>query len=250
MENLTAYLRPMRAVARTLAVLVTLGLAACTHRPPTPGVASAEPVATKPLPTTSTTAVDGGMVSPVGRMRVDAQGGWRATWPGVHWTLRFSGSAVGVEVDDPVGHWVLEVDGRAALHIAPQADVTQRTVWVRDLAPGEHTAVLIKRGESPQHAVRFVGFHLAANGRALPPPPPPLRKIEFIGDSFTAAMGNMSTTRACTGPEISARTDITQGFAVLTARSLQADWQIHAKSGAGLVRNWAGKLPEEQFGTH
>ena len=250
MENLTRQQRPMRAMVRTaemLVILATLVLAACTHNPNMPVTVTVPASAVNPPPAT---AVDGRMVAPVGRLRVDPQGGWRATWPGVHWTLRFSGSAVGVEVDDPLGHWVLEIDGRAALHIAPQADATQRTAWVRDLPPGEHTAVLIKRGESPQHAVRFVGFHLEANGRALPPPPQPLRKIEFIGDSFTAAMGNMSTTRACTGPEIGARTDITQGFAVLAARSLQADWQIHAKSGAGLVRNWAGKLPDENFGLH
>lgn len=183
-------------------------------------------------------------------MQSDPQGGWRATWPGVHWNLRFKGTAVGVEIDDEVGHWVLEVDGVAALHIAPDPLQPRRTLWVRSLPAGEHTATLIKRSESPQHAGRLVGFHLDATSEVLAPLPLPSRRIEFVGDSYTAAMGNMSTVRACTEAEVWERTDISQGFAMLTARALEADWQIHAKSGAGLVRNWAGKIPNENHGTH
>ncbi|MBC7919386.1 MAG: hypothetical protein H7Y28_16405 [Rhodoferax sp.] len=209
-----------------------------------------------PAPVTPSLQVDS-VVAPQqvasnGRMRTDPRGGWLATWPGVHWTLRFSGRAVGVEIDDRASHWLLEIDGQPVRHIAPDAAQAQaqRTVWVRDLAPGEHTARLLKRTESPQAAGRFVAFHLGPGAVPLAPKAALPRRIEFIGDSFTAAMGNMSNSRECSGPEISARTDITQGFAVLTARALHADWQIHAKSGAGLVRNWAGKLPLENHGTH
>ena len=120
-------------------------------------------------------AVAAQWVSRTGRMQADPEGGWRATWPGVHWSLRFNGTAVGVEMDDAFGHWVLEVDGVAALHIAPDTLRARRTFWVRNLSAGEHVATLIKRSESPQHAGRLVGFHLDAAARALAPLPVPTR---------------------------------------------------------------------------
>ena len=185
-----------------------------------------------------------------GRMAVAgaADGGWRATWPGVNWALRFEGTAVGVRLDDAVNFWVLELDGQPALQIAPTPG--PHIVWLRGLPPGEHLARLVKRTESPGSAAQVLGFELEDGGRALTPPIAPARRIEFIGDSYTAAMGNLSPGRDCSGAEISARTDITQGFGVLTARALGAEWRIHAKSGAGLVRNWDGGLPEQNFGTH
>ena len=188
------------------------------------------------------------LVQTSGRVGVDPSGGWRATWPGVNWLLRFRGESLGVRLDDAANHWVIEVDGEPRLQITPE--IGERTLWLHKLGPGEHLARLVKRTESPRDAAHVLGFELQAGDTALPPPPKSLQRIEFIGDSYTAAMGNMSPGRACTGPEIGARTDITQGFAVLAARTLGAEWQIHAKSGMGLVRNWAGGVPTETHGTH
>jgi lysophospholipase L1-like esterase len=182
-----------------------------------------------------------------GRMVETSTGSWLATWPGVNWTVRFRGEAIGVRLSDSENYWVLEIDGHPSLHIAPLAG--ERTVWLRNLAPGEHTAQLVKRTESPHKAAHILGFELDG-GTVLPPLPAPARRIEFIGDSYTAAMGNVSTSTVCSPAQISERTDITQGFAVLTARALNAEWQIHAKSGMGLVRNWGGGVRDENFGTH
>lgn len=188
------------------------------------------------------------LVQTSGRIVAAPTGGWLATWPGVNWRLRFRGESLGVRLEDGLNHWVLEVDGQPRLQIAPAAG--QRTVWLHGLGAGAHEALLIKRTESPAAAARVLGFELASGDQALPPQSKPLQRIEFIGDSYTAAMGNISPGRACAGPEIGARTDITQGFAVLAARSLGAEWQIHAKSGMGLVRNWAGGVRHETHGTH
>lgn len=183
------------------------------------------------------------LVRTQGRVAPASGGGWLATWPGTAWTLRFEGRAVGVRLDDPLNHWVLEVDGQPRLQIAPAAGA--RTVWLRGLPAGPHVATLVKRTEQASRAAQVLGFEV--DGRALAPPPPPARRIEFIGDSFTAAYGNLSASRRCT--DISAQTDVTRGYAVLAARALQADWRIHAASGMGLVRNWAGGRPHETHGT-
>lgn len=184
------------------------------------------------------------LVRTEGRMAAAPGGGWLATWPGTAWTLRFDGTAIGVRLDDALNHWVLEIDGQPRLQIAPAAG--RRTVWLRGLPPGVHVATLVKRTERAERAAHVVGFELA--GRALAPPPAPARRIEFIGDSYTAAYGNLSGSRRCT--DIRAQTDVTRGYAVLAARALQAGWRIHAASGLGLVRNWAGGRPGETHGRH
>jgi lysophospholipase L1-like esterase len=183
------------------------------------------------------------LVRTQGRVAAAPGGGWLATWPGTAWTLRFEGRAIGVRLDDPLNHWVLEVDGQPRLQIAPAAG--PRMVWLRGLPAGRHVATLVKRTEQSSRAAQVLGFEV--DGRVLQPPVPPARRIEFIGDSFTAAYGNLSASRRCT--DIAAQTDVTQGYAVQAARALQADWRIHAASGMGLVRNWAGGRPQENHGT-
>lgn len=184
------------------------------------------------------------MVRTVGRI-AQTERGWLATWPGVHWSLRFAGPALGVRLDDALNHWLLEIDGKTALQIAPQPG--ERTVWVRGLGPGEHEARLIKRTESSAHAARVVGFELEGGKVLAPPAVQP--HIEFIGDSFTAGMGNLSAERRCSNEEIAARSDVSQAYAVLSARALGLDWRVHARSGAGLLRNWAGSRPGQTHGT-
>jgi lysophospholipase L1-like esterase len=66
------------------------------------------------------------------------------------------------------------------------------------------------------------------------------RQIEFIGDSYTVGYGNTSGKRQCTGEEIWATTDTSQAFGPLTAKHYDADYQINAYSGRGIVRNWDG----------
>ena len=66
--------------------------------------------------------------------------------------------------------------------------------------------------------------------------------MEFIGDSFTAGYGNMSTTRDCStngGVDRNSNADLT--FGALTARAFGADRQLNAWSGMGLVRNYNGQ---------
>lgn len=196
----------------------------------------------------TTATVPERLVRTSGRIAAAPGGGWRATWPGVSWTLRFAGDAVGVQLDDALNHWVLEVDGQPRLQIAPAAG--PRTVWLRELGAGVHVAQLIKRTEQAQQAAHVLGFVLPEGAEALPPPAAPARRIEFIGDSFTAAMGNLSPQRACANADIARLTDVTQGYAVQAARTLGAEWRVHAVSGRGLVRNWDGGRPDENHGTH
>ncbi|MBE9610288.1 SGNH/GDSL hydrolase family protein [Chitinilyticum piscinae] len=184
-------------------------------------------------------------ISVSGRTRF-AEGQWQATWPGVNWSLRFSGSALGIRLNDAKNYFNVEIDGKVARQISPEAG--ERSIWLRNLGDGEHQVRLIKRTESPKDTGTVLGFQLD-NGKVLPPPELPTRRIEFIGDSYTAALGNLSGKRECTEEQVWLNTDITQGFAAQTARALQADWQTNAMSGMGVLRNWNGNNPEHDFRT-
>ena len=64
--------------------------------------------------------------------------------------------------------------------------------------------------------------------------------MEFIGDSHTVGYGDISATRTCSEDEVWARTDDTQAFGAMTAEHYDADYQINAISGRGVVRNYGG----------
>jgi lysophospholipase L1-like esterase len=84
----------------------------------------------------------------------------------------------------------------------------------------------------------------------LDAPPARDRQIEFIGDSYTAGYGNMSTTRECTSDQVDRTTNADLSFGALTARSLNADYQINAFSGRGMVRNYSGIEPGTSYRTY
>ncbi|WP_157313923.1 SGNH/GDSL hydrolase family protein [Chitinibacter sp. GC72] len=172
---------------------------------------------------------------------------WQASWPGVAMAARFQGSAVGVVLNDERSHYAVEIDGQPVAQISPASG--KRTVWIRSLAAGEHRIELIRRNETPDYVGSVYGFTLDG-GQWLAAPTPPQRKIEFIGDSFTAALANLSNKRDCSDAEISSSTDISQGFAIQLSRQLGAQWQTNAMSGMGLIRNWNGNLPDRDFRTY
>jgi len=180
--------------------------------------------------------------------RVAAGGGEALfSWPGVYFEGRFRGTAVGVVLDDPAADYDVQVDGiTVATLVTPAAG----THWVRGLAPGRHTVRLVKRSESPWATSAFGGFVPVRGGAILERPAARHRQIEFIGDSYTAGYGSLSTTRDCTGDEVNRTTDAGQSFAALAARRLGADYQINAFSGRGMVRNYNGGEPGTDYRTY
>lgn len=178
---------------------------------------------------------------------VSGADGWRFTWPGVVLTTRFEGSVIGVRLNDSYNHYTVEIDGQHAGAIEPQAG--ERTVWLKSPGEGPHQIDLIKRTGFPDRVGHVLGFTLDG-GKWLPKPRRSQRQIEFIGDSWTAALGNLKNQRECDWNDSVANTDITQGFAVLAAKRLDAQWQSNAQSGMGMVRNWNGSIPDETFRTY
>lgn len=171
--------------------------------------------------------------------RVEDRGaGARYTWPGVYFEGRIRGDSAGVVLDDAVNDYELRIDDRPPVTLVTPGRVTHR---VHGLGAGVHHVRLVKRTESPWSPGLFGGFVAGPGGAVLKPPAARTRQIEFIGDSWTAGYGDTSTVRDCAGTGgVDRNSNADQAFGALTARTLNADYQLNAWSGRGMVRNYAG----------
>ncbi|MDX8035709.1 SGNH/GDSL hydrolase family protein [Lentzea sp. BCCO 10_0856] len=166
------------------------------------------------------------------------------TWPGVYFEGRFRGTSVGISLNDSSSYYDVQIDGRTVSTLVKPG---RTTYWVRNLSNAEHRVRLVKRSESPWAAGEFGGFV----GNVLSKPAARARQIEFIGDSLTAGYGNLSTTRDCSangGVDRNTNTDLS--FGALTSRALNADYQVNAFSGRGMVRNYGGGEPGTSYRTY
>jgi lysophospholipase L1-like esterase len=161
---------------------------------------------------------------------------YESQWPRAYYETAFLGSELYFRVG--TNHEILHVvvDGQPPLILAsPEVGVYK----VSGLSSGPHAATVLVVTESQSAPNTFGGFGIAADEKPLPLKKRP-RQIEFIGDSHTVGYGNTSPKRDCTADEVWATTDDSQAFGALTANHYQADYQINAILGRGIVRNYNG----------
>ena len=165
---------------------------------------------------------------------------YRHEWPGVYFEAAFEGESVVLRFDDPANEYRLLIDDLPAVTLAQPgaADVT-----IGGLATGPHRLRLEKVTESIGRVAAFEGFHVPAAARPLAVAGR-RRQIEFVGDSIMAGYGIRSPTRQCTGEEVRLLSDTQAAYAALVARRFDADYQVNAISGRGLIRNYDGEAPE------
>lgn len=165
-------------------------------------------------------------------------------WPGTYFETAFTGKDAYFQVGtgDVIMHVTL--DGQI---LAPLVKPAAGLYHIDGLTAGAHSLRIEVATESQAGADHFGGFFAAADTTPRTVPAR-RRQIEFIGDSHTVGYGNVSTTRDCTADQVWATTDDTQAFGPLTAKHYNADYEINAISGRGIVRNYDGfaadHLPE------
>jgi len=162
-------------------------------------------------------------------------------WPAVYFESRFLGDAVTVKFDDKANNFNIIIDNKL-LMVVTKPGLTDITV--DRLGAGPHTVRVEKRSETQYAQGLFRGFYIAnvpgAEKRILTAPAR-ARQIEFIGDSLTVGYGNTSAFSQCTPEQVFETTDSQQGFGPLTAKHFNADYEIDAFSGLGMVRNYDGR---------
>ena len=160
--------------------------------------------------------------------------GYMYQWPGVYFEAGFQGKAVTLWFDDESSNFNVIIDGKLVMIVRRPG---QREITIDAQGPGPHTVRLEKRSETQYATGHFLGFI----GTPAAPLPIRARQIEFIGDSLTVGYGNTSAFTKCTDDEIFETTDAQEGFGPLTAKHFDADYQINAFSGLGMVRNYDGR---------
>ncbi|MEU1123420.1 SGNH/GDSL hydrolase family protein [Streptomyces sp. NPDC005899] len=168
------------------------------------------------------------------------------SWPGVYFEGRFRGTGVGVVLNDSAADYDVQVDGRTVTTLVMPGDTTH---WIDGLSDRTHTVRLVKRNDTPWSTSSFGGFRAAPGGAVLSRPAARNRQIEFIGDSLTVGYGNLSPSRDCTADEVARTTNSDVSYGALTARRLNADYQINGYSGLGMVRNYNGGSPDVTYRT-
>lgn len=166
------------------------------------------------------------------------------SWPGVYLFARFTGTSIGIRLDDGTNYYNVYVDGNLlkVFHSA-QSGEKDYTV-VQGLENTEHTFLLSRRNITFGEIYTFSGILLDSNATLLPPPPKPTRKIEFIGDSFTAAESNEATEQQLPWEARFPVTNIDKGFAPIIARHFDAQYITTCRSGSGMVCDWQGNAAE------
>lgn len=165
------------------------------------------------------------------------------SWPGVYFTAAFSGPTLDVHFNDDQNIFALIIDDKDPIQISKPG---KQVYSLKNLGKGEHRVRLEKLTETQSSTGKFEGFYIPATqkpGKITPPK----HQIEFIGDSYTVGYGNTSTTRDCTTEDVYKTTNTQVAFGPLLAKHLDADYQINASSGFGVVRNYNGTSPDKSL---
>ncbi|WP_230480870.1 SGNH/GDSL hydrolase family protein [Sphingomonas sp. Leaf21] len=169
--------------------------------------------------------------------RVVDRDGYRRQWPGTYFEGRFRGPAVDLSVGPGAVSLRIRVDGGAAMPLVkPQPGLYR----IAAKGAGDHNIRVDVASESQAGPTVVRGLFAPQGSMALPAPAARARQIEFIGDSHTVGYGNTSPDRQCSQDVIWRTTDTTLGVPGVTAARYDADYQVNAISGRGIVRNYGG----------
>jgi hypothetical protein len=170
------------------------------------------------------------------------------SWPGVYLRAEFTGTGIGIRLDDHTNYFNVYIDGSFLEVFHGTQPGKADYMLAQNLPEGKHTLLLSRRNITFEEPYSFFGLLLDSAATILEPSPKPDRKIEFIGDSFTVAESNETKAPSLPWEERYPVTNIDKGFAPIVARHFHAQYATICRSGAGMFCDWrgdtAGTLPK------
>lgn len=174
----------------------------------------------------------------MGRTVVDDSLGVLFNYPGVTAMLNFEGRGLAMSAKPGSGYFMVEIDDNKPFKIN-FADSVSNIVLVDSLAGGAHSARIVYAIEGHDMRPAITGFEIFGPGaKLLDKPSRPELKIEFIGNSITCGYGleaDSAQVHFAYDNE-----NHTLSYAYLTARELDADFNVVARSGIGMYRSYGG----------
>jgi hypothetical protein len=171
------------------------------------------------------------------------------SWPGVYIIAYFEGTSISVRLNDNTDYFNVFIDDTIHTILHTTYNGLSTYSLAKNLPDGNHKLLFTLRNETNWIKFPFNGFVLDSGKTLLSPPVTlqPSKRIEFIGDSYTCAAGNL-WTQTSAAPDGNLYTDEFEGFAPITANYFNADYHITGRSGYGLVQDYlgnaSGNLPD------
>jgi len=165
----------------------------------------------------------------------------RYSWPGIYVCAEFSGTSIGIRLADGTDYFNVYIDGqlRGVFHGTNTAETDY--ALAEGLQNARHSFLLTRRNITFEKPYTFCGIILDSNAALYPPPAKPARKIEFIGDSFTAGESDEAMVQTLEWEARFPVTNIDKGFAPLIAKHFNAQYTTTCRSGCGMYCDWLGR---------
>lgn len=171
----------------------------------------------------------------MGRIHWDENGNGSFTFPGTSALFNFKGKSLKMETSPGSGKFVVEIDNNTPFKVNFSPSDSIMTL-ADNLADSIHSVKIVYAIEGYEHHPQFRAFH--TDGDITVNKERPDLKIEFIGNSITCGYGVEEEN-----PQKGFSYDTenhTLSYAYKTAEALNADFNVVARSGIGIYRNYGG----------
>lgn len=175
----------------------------------------------------------------MGRTSWRTPGSVSFTYPGVSIFADFEGTSLQMKAKPGSGDFMVEVDSGLPFRIHFAAADSVITL-AEGLVDGTHSVRLMYAVEGHEFRPEFRGFYLDDGKKLAAAPQLPQRRIEFIGNSITCGYGIESEDRDA--PFTYDTENHYYTYAALTARALEAQHLVVARSGIGVYRNYGSSV--------
>ena len=164
----------------------------------------------------------------------------RPAWnyPGVQIMAAFEGTSLRMIAKPRSGYFMAQIDQAEPFKVAFRGERDSVVTLATALPEGRHLVRLMYVIEGYEFFPEFWGFVLDEGRQLVKAPLLPSRKIEFIGNSITCGYGNEGLKKE-EGFDYATENHY-YSYASITARNLQAQHWVVARSGIGAYRNYDG----------
>ena len=190
-----------------------------------------------------TVPIKGSIISPTDKSirytgRISFANPERPAWnfPGIQIVASFEGTSLRMLAKPRSGYFMAQIDQAEPFKVAFRGERDSVVTLATALPNGVHTVRLMYAIEGYEFFPEFWGFVLDKGCKLVETAASPTRKIEFIGNSITCGYGNEGLKKE-EGFDYATENHY-YSYASITARNLEAQHWVVARSGIGAYRNY------------